>query len=536
EAGAAASDRSPDEVGSGMAVLRGADGTVLWEKPQFAYAGPCILHGDTIITNSVGYKQSQGALSLVDGSPVTIEDPVTGQPFAWKYARTYGCNTAVASEYLLTFRSGSAGFYDLFRHGGTGNFGGFKSGCTSNLIIANGVLNAPDYTRTCTCGYQNQASLAMVPMPENELWSYNLFAQPERGMPDVRRVGVNFGAPGDRVAEDGTLWVNFPADAGTSPKLLVEAQGEPKWYRNHAARIVDGPLAWVAASGSEGPVQFTVRLAPSLVDPKMVLPVGDPADDAEEAADGAVDLTSSDLELTRDKSRQVVGLRFTKVPLATADQIGRAYLQFETDETTDEPTELEIHGQAVDDAPAFKAEKGNISSRALTEAAIAWHPEAWEVASVAGPEQQTPDLTALLREITARPGWKENGALALIVRGSGKRVASAADGGSEGAAKLVVEIKDGHGGDDPPPRAYTVRMVFAEPDTAVKPGDRVFDVVLQGREVESGMDVVARAAGPMKSIVVAWKDVLVTDALRVELRTKSPFPPIVSGVEILRQD
>ena len=43
---------------------------------------------------------------------------------------------------MLTFRSGAAGYYDLLNDGGTGNFGGFKSGCTSNLVVANGVLNA----------------------------------------------------------------------------------------------------------------------------------------------------------------------------------------------------------------------------------------------------------------------------------------------------------------------------------------------------------------------------------------------------------
>ena len=84
----------------------------------------------------------------------------------WTWARTYGCNTPAASENLLTFRSGAAGYYDLCNDGGTGNLGGFRSGCTNNLIVAGGLLTAADYTRTCTCSYQNQASLALVPMPD----------------------------------------------------------------------------------------------------------------------------------------------------------------------------------------------------------------------------------------------------------------------------------------------------------------------------------------------------------------------------------
>src|SRR2546427_4621223 len=54
----------------------------------------------------------------------------------------------------------------LFRS--TGNLGGFRSSCTNNLVVAGGLLTAPDYTRTCTCSYQNQTSLALVPMRSEE--------------------------------------------------------------------------------------------------------------------------------------------------------------------------------------------------------------------------------------------------------------------------------------------------------------------------------------------------------------------------------
>jgi len=47
------------------------------------------------------------------------------------------------------------------------NLGGFKSGCTPNLIVADGVLNAPDYTRTCTNqGALATASLEATPLAE----------------------------------------------------------------------------------------------------------------------------------------------------------------------------------------------------------------------------------------------------------------------------------------------------------------------------------------------------------------------------------
>jgi outer membrane protein assembly factor BamB len=302
QAGAAATDRSPDETSQGLAVYRGSDGATVWENRELSYAGPCILHGDTIITNTTSYRESKGAYSLLDGSPITIADPVTGASVPWCFSRAYGCNTAVASEHLLTFRSGAAGFYDLASHGGTGNFGGFKSGCTSNLIVADGVLSAPDYTRTCTCGYQNQTSLAMVPMPENEIWLYNVHGRSPDQEPAIQRIGLNLGAPGDRLAADGTLWVNHPPDEGTSPRVDVRVQGDVQWFCDHSSRVSGPALPWVAASGAEGIHQLTVRLAPPAADPhKIRVPVRDPNDDAEEAATGEVSLDSSDLELTRDQ-------------------------------------------------------------------------------------------------------------------------------------------------------------------------------------------------------------------------------------------
>lgn len=260
QAAAAAPDRSLDEGDSGMAVYRGRDGSLVWQNLSLKYTGPCILHGDTIIANTASYKESQGAFGLLDGKPVTISDPVTGAPYAWRFTRTYGCNTAIASENLLTFRSGAAGFYDLVHHGGTGNFGGFKSGCSSTLIAADGVLNAPDYTRTCSCGYQNQASLALIPMPANEVWTYDLIGRDVDKSAKIRRIGINFAAPGDRMADDGTLWINYPPDSGASPNVKIQVEGKPQWFRHHSSRIVAGALPWVAASGAEGITKLVLQL------------------------------------------------------------------------------------------------------------------------------------------------------------------------------------------------------------------------------------------------------------------------------------
>lgn len=136
----------------------------------------------------------------------------------WRYWKSYGCGSSNASTHLLLFRSGAAGFSDLEHDGGTGNIGGFKSGCTASMIAADGILNAPDYTRTCTCSYQNQTSLGLVHRPEMELWASNQTIEKVDG--SIRQLGLNFGAPGDRRAENGTLWLHVPRVA-PSPEVTV---------------------------------------------------------------------------------------------------------------------------------------------------------------------------------------------------------------------------------------------------------------------------------------------------------------------------
>ena len=249
ESGRVARDTLSDEP-TGMRAYRGSDGKELWFDRKAV--GPAMLHGDTIL-------RGQGGCDLRTGKPKMRCDPITGDEEEWIWSRNYGCNTPAASEHLLTFRSGAAGFYDLCQDGGTGNFGGFRSSCTNNLIVADGILAAPDYTRTCTCSYQNQCSLAMVPMPEAEEWTF----YGKSGLrKTVKRVGINFGAPGDRRGPDGTLWLEFPSVGGASPAVPVLVTGSHvEYFRRHQTSVTGG-LPWVAASGVQGVEGVAITLLP----------------------------------------------------------------------------------------------------------------------------------------------------------------------------------------------------------------------------------------------------------------------------------
>jgi hypothetical protein len=165
------------------------------------------------------------------------------------------------------------------------------------------------------------------------------------------------------------------------------------------------------------------------------------ADDAEESASGAVTLTSSDLELVQEVTTQTVGLRFRNVTVPRAATIVAAWVQFEVDEVNTAATSLALRGEAQNQAAVFTTVTRNISSRVRTVASVSWTPTGWTSVGAAGLGQRTPSLAPIIQEIVNRPGWASGNPLALIVTGTGRRVAGAFDGRPAGAALLHLEYR-----------------------------------------------------------------------------------------------
>src|SRR5262249_12603283 len=77
----------------------------------------------------------------------------------------------------------------------------------------------------------------------------------------VRRVGINFGAPGDRRAEDGTLWIEYPSTGGLSPAVPITTQpARPEYVRHHSSLIEGEGLKWVGAWAVKGLNRLTLDL------------------------------------------------------------------------------------------------------------------------------------------------------------------------------------------------------------------------------------------------------------------------------------
>jgi hypothetical protein len=172
----------------------------------------------------------------------------------------------------------------------------------------------------------------------------------------------------------------------------------------------------------------------------LLVRVSASSDDAEEnTATGIVDRGSSDLELVEQGVMpQIVGMRFNGLNIPRGATITNATLQFKVDEVSTGTTNLMIEGEATDDALTYTNVNANISSRNQTNAVVNWVPVAWSTVSQAGPDQQTPDLSAIIQEIINRPGWSSGNSLALMITGSGRRTAESFNGDAAGAALLEV--------------------------------------------------------------------------------------------------
>ncbi len=166
-------------------------------------------------------------------------------------------------------------------------------------------------------------------------------------------------------------------------------------------------------------------------------------DDAEErGTNGGVDLSSSDLELTYDRSmtgNQVIGLRFDNIFLAPGSAIDSAFVQFTVDETRNDTGMLEIYGEATGSSAPFTDAPYDISSRSKTNASALWSPPTWNSVGVSTNAQRTPDIGTIVQEVINSTSWDGLGKpITILIEGTGKRVAESYEGSEESSPKLII--------------------------------------------------------------------------------------------------
>ena len=179
-------------------------------------------------------------------------NPLTGETEPRAFPKTYGCDGGIDYGDLYTLRSGTAAFYDKTAESGTVFLSGPRSGCTNSIIPSGGLLNVPYFYEGCTCSYPLPTAMSLLAMPEShEQWSS--WGESEIKPASIQRLGVNFGAPGDRITRDGTLWLDYPSVGGPSPQVKIDATKTARFRYWHSVWMKKPePYPWVSASMAEG--------------------------------------------------------------------------------------------------------------------------------------------------------------------------------------------------------------------------------------------------------------------------------------------
>ncbi|PIZ48374.1 MAG: hypothetical protein COY42_06640 [Armatimonadetes bacterium CG_4_10_14_0_8_um_filter_66_14] len=235
--------------GTGMTGYDAATGKQRYTRDARISRFPVLVR-DTIIGEPAAWD-------LQTGAPKDRLSPFTKEQVSWNFLRSYGCGSIAAGPNLLMFRSGTLGFYDLAGDSGVHNFSAVRAGCYVNVIAADGLVLAPPADAGCTCCYNFQTTVALVPTTKNEEWSIFYDRLPNT---TVNRAALNLGAPGDHRDAEAGLWIGAPRPetqtgrGGLDDPFRFEFTegGGPYHYNSDHLQLAGTDKPWVYANGLKG--------------------------------------------------------------------------------------------------------------------------------------------------------------------------------------------------------------------------------------------------------------------------------------------
>jgi len=507
------------------------------------------------------------------GTPPRREQPLTGLRELRTYQRGKGCGGLISAASMDVMRSGNLGFYDFDDDSGMRYFGGVRASCRINMIPALGVLFAPEGSSNCTCSYNYRTSVALAPAARQKNEDWALYAGTNDAESFLKKLAINFGAPGDRRDRQRTLWMQFPRPPAPGSFFLdvpLRLTYHPKAerFRVNADRttISNTDRPWIYASGHLGIKKAVLGLAfsdsarptsfpasrPVKVDGALTEPCWDNVGPVTPGRrNGSVFMRHDRRNLYLAYSRKAPTDRRGKKRQWVAKTDGRDGPAWE-----DDALEIFLANPAgenlqclhlVVSASGAKYDarwnmqtklqpKGELDSALATSGEDARWNGKW-----IGAARTTADLlsieVAIPWKMLQDAGLKRDGLMICLSRrgrlqGPATNVKRLIQSGKAFFPITYPDLGKGLG-------PYTVRLHFAEL-TDVGPGERVFSVKLQGETVLDDFDVVAEAGGRNVALVKEFKNIQVDKTITLEFLPKAAQltarnMPIISGLEVLSQ-
>lgn len=176
------------------------------------------------------------------------------------------------------------------------------------------------------------------------------------------------------------------------------------------------------------------------------------SDDMEEFLSGSelgnTDLVSSDLEIGAEyadgSNKQMVGVRFTNIPVKKDRIITNAFIEFELDKTnkTADPFDVHIWAEDTDSAATYTVSEivpYELTSRPKLIDSINWTIPTGDFNTI-DERYPTSDIKNLVQQLVKRDNWKAGNAMAFYIKGEGTREVEAYEGEPTAAAKLFIEF------------------------------------------------------------------------------------------------
>ncbi|MFO0866808.1 MAG: malectin domain-containing carbohydrate-binding protein [Gemmataceae bacterium] len=492
--------------------------------------------------------------------------PLTGEDTPRDYSRSYGCSGTSCSAAMDFFRSGTIGMYDRFEDAGMRNISGIRSGCGQTLVPAFGMLLYSESASDCLCSYSFATSLAMAParIRRNEDWA--LFDDKQISSGIIRRSSLNLGAPGDRRDEKDQLWLAYPRpNLGLSKKtasplpFAMEVMPGQGAYRINTDRrpIGNTDRPWVYGSGIQG----IKRISLDLIHHQPAKLILSSAAAQPPAIDGKTDDACWD------------GF----APMPFADRGGQAYFRhdanhlyvaYEQDPPIDKSGKTLAWKKSVRERDGafdkddhfrltlFNAKAKRFLTFAVTAGGALYDsrldidkdpdpkdkrriPEedvSWDSEWTAKIDRQPAGLRiemAIPWKTLTDAGLNREGLLAECQRKTRWGGAKDASIGRLIESATEVRLMDAA----PAVRIFSVRLHFAEVGDA-RPGERVFDVMLNGKTILKDLDVTEQAGGPFRALVREISEVQADRHLELRFIPKqgrSMRPPMLSAIEVIEK-
>ncbi len=243
--------------GNGATAFKAKTGALLYNRSMVMQKFPLFV-GDTIFGAPFAYD-------LYTGERKSRTLPFAEAKSPWTVTKGYGCGSFSAGSNVLLFRSSTLGMYDLEGDSGIRNYGGIRPGCYVNAIASNGLVLMSPADAACTCSYNFQATIALLPEEKQKEWSIFYDRLPET---EVKHAALNLGAPGDRKDSSGRLWIAAPRPGTRAQRASFAAPFRFR-FANHAGayRVNEKEVSvagtdrhWIYTNGLAGPLQLEFDL------------------------------------------------------------------------------------------------------------------------------------------------------------------------------------------------------------------------------------------------------------------------------------